>query len=282
MKRVLGVIVTVLVVLMITSNVLLWQIADQTGDDGGSGDGGGPQQTAQPALPQPIAGTSNKATASELDRLADVLDEQFKVLEQQLGPLAGAASAAGELPNAFGSITTGLDQLAAQGNSLGGLSDGVADLAQQGQAFGDAANSLDDVAASTRRLRTVQQALTRMRDSISAVEANTGNLNDTTTATNTKLDQSNAGIASTNTSLADMIARVTETNARIGDLTELTKNVDRVTGEVGQNTAAMSNSITSMDTTITGMRSDIQQLNTNLVNLFNVICSDPAAPPGCP
>ena len=135
----LGALGALLVALLVMSNVLLWQIADQrtTTSQPSAGTGGG---ASQPLLPPPSSGTSNKANAAELDRLTRVLGGQFKALQAQLTPLTGGLSAVGAVPGALGQLSGGLDALAAQGRALvplGGLA-------------GTAAGSLRQVAARQR------------------------------------------------------------------------------------------------------------------------------------
>jgi archaellum component FlaC len=89
----------------------------------------------------------------------------------------------------------------------------------------------------------------------------TGRLSDAAAHTNRQLDVAGAGIAQTNTRLDDMLRRLGVMNRRFGGVVDNTAGVE---------------------TTIGGLRGDVQQLNKNLVDLLNAICSGPQAPPGCP
>ena len=255
----LGALGALLVALLVMSNVLLWQIADQrtttSRPSGGSGGGG----ASQPLLPAPSSGTSNKASAAELDRLTRVLNGQFKALQAQLTPLTGGLSAIGAVPGA-------LNVLAAQGRALvplGGLA-------------GAAAGQLRQVAASTQRLQTVQDVLGRIRANIAAVNSNTGNLTQSSREASRKLTTSNAGIATTNTQLTDVSSKLAAMNTTLG-------SVDKTIGGVNGNTSDVAASVKLMKDSIDGLRSDFQGLDHQFALYFQAFCqSQTPKPAACP
>src|SRR5437899_1361878 len=100
------------------SNILLLQLVDQ-GSPTRRGGGGGRTNAGQQLLPAPTTGTSNRAAASELDRLTGELRKQFDALQTELSPFSGAAFAVRSLPAATGDISNNLRTLAVEGTIFG-------------------------------------------------------------------------------------------------------------------------------------------------------------------
>ncbi|MBV9212596.1 MAG: hypothetical protein JOZ25_03010 [Actinobacteria bacterium] len=117
--RFVGALAAALVALLIMANILLLQLVDQ-----GTSPKRRPASSAQQAgnsqlLPPPTTGTSNRAAASEADRLTRTLTRHLDGLQSQLQPLSAAGASLGSLPAATSSIAGNLQALATSGNVFG-------------------------------------------------------------------------------------------------------------------------------------------------------------------
>ncbi len=188
---VLGGISVLVLALMITSTVMLWQIADRTGSD----DSGG-TDIAQTAEPPPLPedevkrGTSSKELLDEFDQLGAELSRPVNSLNGQIA----------STNEVFGAVSSNLDQLVAQAGDLSG-----------------AQGTLEEVAKSTGQLSSVDKSLRNLnRDfgTFDSVSSNTEQMNINMGEMIGKLDTSNSQLGS----LAELNAKMQEMNAQLGTL----------------------------------------------------------------
>ena len=268
--------------LLITSNVLLWQIAD---DDeptrtaaglGAKGGGGGVGDSGQPLLPPPTTGTSNRATADELDRLSRRLSTQFDSLRGTLSPLIGSASTASAIPPGLADVSNSLDA-----------------LTLEAELFGGSVSSLDDVSASIGGLGNVRRELASIDATIGAVEANTGTLVGTGDGTirqlkrsQRELKETNQGVSDTNTGIGTTNSSLVTTNDLLTDVTETLiemdgtmDSVDRRMANVDQSTSQMSGKLSETNAQLDETNIQLERVNNNLVLMIRVYCQSQTPPP---
>lgn len=220
--RVLGGVSVLVLALMITSTVMLWQIADKTGsDDNGSA------EFAQTAEPPPLPedeesrGTSSKELLDEFDQLgAD--------LSRPVSSLNGQIASTNEV---FGAVSSSLDQLVSQADGLNGTGD-----------------TLEEVAKSTKQLSSVDRSLRNLnRDfgTFDSVSSNTEQMNINMGKMIGKLDTSNSQLGS----LASLDSKMQQINAQLGTL-----------GSIDTQMQQMNSTLQSMNTTLIGMNDLLPQM----------------------
>ena len=186
----LGAISIAVLAMMITSTVMLWQIADRTGSDSGSG-----SINAQLAEPPPLPseetrGTSSKELLGEFDRLGTDISSPVKALNSQI-----------ESTNqVFGAVSGSLNQLVVEA-----------------QGFSGAQETLEQVADSTKQLDTVSKSLKNLNRDVGTFDSVAGNTKDMSNSIGTmigKLEESNTQLGS----LASVDAQMKQMNSQLGTL----------------------------------------------------------------
>ena len=190
----LGAISIVVLALMITSTVMLWQIADRTGSD----DNGG-TKVAQSAEPPPLPedevkrGTSSKELLDEFDQLGADLSRPVSSLNGQIA----------NTNEVFGAVSNDLNQLVKSAGDLSG-----------------AQGTLEEVAKSTKQLSSVDKSLQGLNKdfgTFSDVSTNTEQMNINMGKMIGKLDTSNSHLGS----LAALDAQMQKMNAQLGSLASM-------------------------------------------------------------
>lgn len=269
----------VLVAMLVVSNVLLWQIADQddagtaAGTAAGTGDGDGD------LLPPPTTGTSNRAAADELDDLTVDLEAQFRTLQATLNPLIAGVSGTNALPGGLADISGGLDSLSAQANSFGGLSTSI----------DSAAVSLDTIAGSTQLLSSASSQLNQINSTIAGVERNTravSELNGTNQGiaeTNDAIGTTNGAIGQTNNAIQISNDRLSQVVDILGRLDTTMTSVDKQTEGLSQNSKDSLAQLGEMRILLQQMLVQTQNTNASLDTIIKIFCADSMnPPPECP
>jgi chromosome segregation ATPase len=282
--------IAALIGLLLLSNVLLWRIVDQTsGDDNATGAPvaathadtkatAKPAAAKQPLLPQPTqGGSSNRATAAEVDRLSAQIAQQFATLRASLDRLPAQVKGGESVSAATAPITQGLGQLNARAASLDGVGEvrgildriktRIASVAQSSSALqSDSATKLqrsnDGINESNSRLGDMSTKLSTSNEGIAGMSE--------------KLSTSNAGIDATNRGLQDMSAKLGTSNDRIAKTNESLQALGATMTQVSQYMA-------SMNSSLGGLHTDMQLLTEKMDGLLAVACSVPlgALPAPC-
>jgi chromosome segregation ATPase len=253
-----------LVVLILVSNGLLWRLVDQTNDNDAPATAQRTSSPDQPLLPAPTPGTSNKATAAEVDRLSANLDKHFEALQAKFDELP--APQVPDFEAATAPIRSDLQALQALGadpgtgameSLLDGIRTRIAKVAKSTALLqSDSADKLDrsndGIDATNSGLQEMSAKLSTSNDGLAEMSA--------------KLTTSNESIAATNKNLDSLADQIAATNARITELGRTMESVDASIAELG------------------GLRTDFQDLTAKMDALVAVACSLPLgpAPEACP
>lgn len=211
--RLLGAIAVVGLALLVTSTVLLWQIADRTGSDG-SGDGSTPIAEAPPLPEEPKRGTNSKELLGEFDELTGDLSSPLRSLNGQLAGLSA-------FPESLASST----------EVFGGLSGNLELLASQTKNVKRAQRSLEQVARSTRGLSDVQASLKKLNKEIAVfdtVSINTDVMSERIAIMVKKLDSTNSQLGA----LAALDARMQQMNASLEGFDSMNESLEKMSQDM--------------------------------------------------
>ncbi len=211
----LGAISIVVLALMVTSTVMLWQIADsKTASDSGSGSNT-PQIAEPPPLPsEEKRGTSSKDLLGEFDKIGTDLSRPVSALNDQIA----------STNQVFGSVSGSLNQLVSEAQGLSGAQD-----------------TLEQVADSTKQLDTVSKSLKNLNRDVGTFDSVAGNTKEMSNSIGTmvgKLEEGNTQLGS----LASMDAQMKQMNAQLGTL-----------GSMDTQLQQMNSTLQSMDSMLTSV-----------------------------
>jgi chromosome segregation ATPase len=251
-----------LVALVLVSNLLLWRVVAQMDDDS-------ELSTARVAnnaqlLPAPTPGSSNKATAREVDRLAENLDRNFAALEQKFEEMPDPP-AVPNLDAAIEPIRADLQALRAQTASAGAgdSASGVEALLKRlGERMASVASSTSLLQAdSAEKLQASNDGIAGTNDAIGSMTEKLTTSNNALGDMTAKMEASNAGIEGTNAKMDAMTAKIAATNVALAELGETMANMDQSLAKMGL------------------MRDDMQELTAKMDALLQVACSVPMLVP---
>ena len=170
-----GVAAAALIMLQVLSTLLLWQLLDETREDGKpAAQSQQPQQGGQggeapPPLPESRSGGSARALVEELDQTTARLENPLRAMQDDLGRVAEQFSFVPTLPPL-------LSQLVNNTSGFGALPGQLNALIAQTRTLAIIPGALSVVVGELRRLRSLTASIRRLEGSLGRLEGGIGDI----------------------------------------------------------------------------------------------------------